>query len=143
MRFVVVPLFVMMCHEGEVDGEQQAEDESLHNTGEELDGEEEVPDGQEEGISVVTQFIHGNDGFSAAKDVAVETQAQGYVLHRFGNDFDEEDHWGDKDGHCDGQFWSRKVGEVSDNAIGSHSFVLDVADSDESHSEVEGDVGCG
>lgn len=69
---MVVPLVVVMSHQGEVDGEQQAEDQRLHNTGEELDWEEEVTYGNPS----ATKFIHGDHSFMSAVDVSVEPQAQ-------------------------------------------------------------------
>ena len=137
MRFVVVPFFVLvMSDEGEVDGEQQAEDECLHNTGEELDGEEEVSE-VEPGDSVLSsQFVHGYDGFAASEDIPVEPQAQGDVFHHLRDEFDDEDHECDRD-HREGEFGTGKVAEVSEDSVSAHAFVLDITHRDEGHAEVK------
>ena len=142
MSCMVVIFFVlifMMSDEGEVDGKQQAEDERLHNTGEELDWEEKVSEVEPGHAILCTELIHGDDGFSASINVSVETQAQGDVFHCLRDDFDDKDHESDRD-HREGKFWTGEVPEVTNNAVGFHSFELDIADSDEGHSEVETEI---
>ena len=72
-------------------------------------------------------------------DVSENSEAKRQVLHDLGDKLDHEQHSRDQDENS-GHFRSSKVLKVTEQAVSFDSLVLDVANRDKSHSQVEAEI---
>lgn len=138
--FVVCAVFMVVLVVGDqtqVDAEEEAENEGLNHTSEEFDRHQKRADRDDS----ATQQVHCLGSLVASVNVPVKPKAEGNVLHRFRDDFDDKNHSVDGN-ESQSHFGSGEVRKVSDHPVRAHPFVLYVPDGDESHTEIEAEIGC-